>query len=307
MIEVHGLTKRFGDVTAVDGISFAVRPGVVTGFLGPNGAGKSTTMRMILGLDKPTAGHFTVNGTSYVHAPAPIAEIGALLEARAVDGGRSARNHLRALGATVGIGRARVDELLDVVGLTDVADKPAKGFSLGMGQRLGIATALLADPQILMLDEPVNGLDPDGILWIRELLRNFASEGRTVFLSSHLMSELEITADHLIVIGRGKLIADLPMEEFIAKASKNHVRVISPDAMRLRGLVAAAGVTVSSDAPDRLAIEGMPAAAIGRIAAANGVELHELVPVAPSLEEAFMMLTADAVDFHGSSDTSKAA
>ena len=305
MIEVQNLTKKYGDVTAVDDLSFAVRPGVVTGFLGPNGAGKSTTMRMILGLDKPTAGVATVNGVSYTRSLAPLSEIGALLEARAVDRGRSARNHLRAIGATVGITRSRVDELLEVVGLTKVADKPAGSFSLGMGQRLGIATALLGDPQILMLDEPVNGLDPDGIRWIRELLRGFAQDGRTVFLSSHLMSELEITADHLIVIGRGKLIADLSMDDFVASAGKDYVRVVSPNANRLGQLVAGAGVTVSSDAADRLTIEGLPASEVGRLASVNGVELHELVPVAPSLEEAFMTLTADAVAFRGAPTNEK--
>jgi ABC-2 type transport system ATP-binding protein len=303
MIEVHELTKRYGDVTAVDSISFTVQPGIVTGFLGPNGAGKSTTMRMILGLDRPTSGSATVNGRPYVDAPAPLTEMGALLEAKAIDKGRSARNHLLALGATIGVGPRRVDELLELVGLSEVAGKSAGGFSLGMGQRLGIATALLGDPRTVMLDEPVNGLDPDGILWIRTLLKHLAAEGRTVFLSSHLMSEMELTAEHLVVIGRGRILADLPMAEFIAQSSQNVVRVVSPDAARLRDLLVGPGVTVSSDAPGRLEVSGVRAPHVGQLAANEGLVLHELVDVAPSLEEAFMELTRDAVDYHGSADT----
>ena len=300
MLEVHELTKRYGDTVAVDHISFTVRPGVVTGFLGPNGAGKSTTMRMILGLDRPTSGEALVDGRSYTTSPAPLAELGALLEAKAVDKGRSARNHLLALGATVGIGAARVDELLEVVGLADVARKPAGGFSLGMGQRLGIASALLADPHIVMLDEPVNGLDPDGILWIRTLLKDLAAEGRTVFLSSHLMSEMEQTAEHLIVIGRGRIIADTSMADFIAASASNHVRVVSPHATSLRNLLADDGVTITSVEPGVLDIEGVTAARVGDVAAEHGLTLHELTNVEASLEQAFMELTRDAVEFHGS-------
>ena len=300
MLEVHGLTKRYGDTVAVDHISFTVRPGVVTGFLGPNGAGKSTTMRMILGLDRPTSGEALVAGRSYTSSPAPLAELGALLEAKAVDKGRSARNHLLALGATVGVGAARVDELLEVVGLADVARKPAGGFSLGMGQRLGIASALLADPGVVMLDEPVNGLDPDGILWIRTLLKELAAEGRTVFLSSHLMSEMEQTAEHLIVIGRGRIIADTSMSDFIAASASNHVRVVSPHATSLRNLLADDGVTITSVEPGVLDIEGVAAARVGDVAAEHGLTLHELTNVEASLEQAFMELTRDAVEFHGS-------
>ena len=300
MLEVHGLTKRYGDTVAVDHISFTVQPGVVTGFLGPNGAGKSTTMRMILGLDRPTSGEALVGGRSYAASPAPLAELGALLEAKAVDKGRSARNHLLALGATVGVGAERVDELLEVVGLADVARKPAGAFSLGMGQRLGIASALLADPQVVMLDEPVNGLDPDGILWIRTLLKELAAEGRTVFLSSHLMSEMEQTAEHLIVIGRGRIIADTSMADFIAASASNHVRVVSPHATSLRNLLADDGVTITSVEPGVLDVEGVEAARIGDVAAEHGLTLHELTNVEASLEQAFMELTRDAVEFHGS-------
>ncbi len=305
MIEVRNLTKRYGDVLAVDDMSFTVQPGIVTGFLGPNGAGKSTTMRMILGLDRPTSGTATVNGYPYGESASPLTEIGALLEARAIDKGRSARNHLLALGATIGVGAARVDHLLELVGLADVGSKGAGGFSLGMGQRLGIATALLGDPQTVMLDEPVNGLDPDGIAWIRALLRGLADEGRTVFVSSHLMSEMEMTAEHLIVVGRGKVLADMSMADFIAASSQNAVRVSSPDAVRLHNLLAGPGVTVSSHAPGHLEVCGMPAAQVGEIAAREGLVLHELVDAAPSLEEAFMELTRDAVEYHGSTETNE--
>jgi ABC-2 type transport system ATP-binding protein len=302
MLEVLDLTKKYGDVTAVDHISFTVQPGVVTGFLGPNGAGKSTTMRMILGLDRPTSGRATVNGRSYVASPAPLAELGALLDAKSVDKGRSARNHLIALGATVGIGATRVDELLEVVGLADVARKPAGRFSLGMGQRLGIASALLADPSVVMLDEPVNGLDPDGILWIRTLLKELAAEGRTVFISSHLMSEMEVTAEHLVVIGRGRIIADMSMTDVIGRASSNRVRVVSPDAAHLRLRLVGDGVSVTSADEQTLEVDGMPSSAIGDIAAAHGLRLHELTRLEASLEEAFMELTRDSVEYRGSSD-----
>ncbi|MFN8172896.1 MAG: ATP-binding cassette domain-containing protein [Candidatus Nanopelagicales bacterium] len=307
MIEVQELTKRYGDVTAVDAISFTVRPGIVTGFLGPNGAGKSTTMRSILGLDRPTSGAAYVNGRAFRDAPAPLTELGAMLEAKAVDKGRSARNHLLAMAATIGLGRARVDEVLDLVGLTDVASKNAGGFSLGMSQRLGIATALLGDPAVVMLDEPVNGLDPDGILWIRNLLKQLAEEGRTVFVSSHLMSEMELTAEHLIVIGRGRILADVSMAGFIARSSQHRVVAVSPDASRLRDALAGPGVSVTSTEPDRLEIEGVRSPDVGQLAADLGVVLHQLADVAPSLEEAFMELTADSVVYHGSVTTEAVA
>jgi len=302
MIVVEHLTKRYGDVTAVNDISFTVRPGIVTGFLGPNGAGKSTTMRAIVGLDRPTSGTATVNGKSFRDARAPLSELGVMLEAKAVDKGRSARNHLLAMAATIGVGRGRVDEVLDLVGLADVAGKSAGGFSLGMGQRLGIAVALLGDPQAVMLDEPANGLDPDGILWIRNLVKSLAAEGRTMFLSSHLMSEMELTAEHLIVIGQGRILADMPMTAFIEQSSQHKVLVVSPDATRLRDVLAGPGVAVTSREPGQLEIEGLRAKAVGNLAARHGLTLHQLVDVAPSLEEAFMELTRDAVTYHGSVD-----
>lgn len=299
MIEVSDLTKVYGDTTAVDRISFTVRPGVVTGFLGPNGAGKSTTMRMILGLDRPTSGVATVNGHPFAKSPAPVSELGALLDGRAVDKGRSARDHLRAIAATVGIGRGRVETVLELVGLADVAHRPAGSFSLGMGQRLGIASALMGDPGTVMLDEPINGLDPDGILWIRTLLRSLAEEGRTVLLSSHLMSEMELTADHLIVIGRGKILADESMADFISRSSDGIVRVGSPDVDRLSSLILAAGGHVTSVDSDRIHVERLTAAEIGDLAAVNSLRLHELTEVKASLEEAFMALAADSVDYRG--------
>jgi ABC-2 type transport system ATP-binding protein len=264
VIEAHQLTKRYGDKTAVEDLSFTVRPGVVTGFLGPNGAGKSTTMRMILGLDRPTSGSVTVNGRPYVDHPAPLRQVGALLDAKAVHTGRSAADHLRVMAATTGISRARVEEVIDLVGLRDVADKRAGGFSLGMGQRLGIASALLGDPQTLILDEPVNGLDPEGVLWIRTLLAGLAAEGRTVFLSSHLMSEMALTAQHLIVIGRGRLIRDMSVDDFVASASRSLVLVRSPDDARLRDLLLKDGIEVSSPAPGQLEVTGVTSDEIGR-------------------------------------------
>src|SRR5438874_3363527 len=276
MIEAHGLTKDYGDKRAVDDLTFSVQPVVVTGFLGPNGSGKSTTMRLILGLDAATSGDVTVNGKHYRDHRAPLHEVGALLEARSVHTGRSAYYHLLSLAQTHGIGRKRVDELIDLVGLHDVARKRAGKFSLGMGQRLGIATALLGDPHTLLLDEPVNGLDPEGIHWIRNLLKALAAEGRAVFVSSHLMSEMAQTADHLIVIGRGRLIADTSVGEFVRRASGAVVRVRSPQADRLRDLVAGSGVTVSSEGPGALEVAGLTSDAIGEIAAANGIVLHEL-------------------------------
>jgi ABC-2 type transport system ATP-binding protein len=297
MIEANELTKRYGAKTAVDGLSFTVRPGMVTGFLGPNGAGKSTTMRMILGLDAPTSGDVLVGGRRYRDLPGPLHEVGALLEARAIHPGRSATNHLLALAQTHGIPRRRVEEVIDLVGLRSVARRRAGTFSLGMGQRLGIASALLGDPATLVLDEPVNGLDPEGIHWIRGLLRGLAAEGRTVLVSSHLMSEMALTADHLIIVGRGRLLADLPVQEFIARASSARVLVRSPHAARLRDLLVGDGVTVSSDAPGVLEVAGLETEAVGERAAAEGLTLHELSARHASLEEAYMELTRDAVEY----------
>jgi len=298
VIEARGLTKDYGDKRAVADLDFTVKPGVVTGFLGPNGSGKSTTMRLVLGLDAPTGGEVTVNGKHYRDHRAPLHEVGALLEARSVHTGRSAYYHLLALAQTHGIGRRRVEELIDLVGLHEVARKRAGKFSLGMGQRLGIATALLGDPHTLILDEPVNGLDPEGIHWIRNLLQSLAAEGRAIFVSSHLMSEMAVTADHLIVIGRGKLIADKSVEEFVRRASGAVVRVRSPQAARLAALVAGPGVTVEvDDEPGVLEVSGLASERIGEIAAANGLVLHELTLVQASLEQAFMELTRDDVEF----------
>jgi ABC-2 type transport system ATP-binding protein len=297
VIEVRGLSKSYGEKVAVADLSITVQPGIVTGFLGPNGAGKSTTMRCILGLDRPTTGTIRVNGRSYRDSPAPMHEVGALLEARAIHGGRSAYSHLLALGATHGIGRRRVNEVLDQVGLTDVAGRRAGTFSLGMGQRLGIATALLGDPQTLLLDEPVNGLDPEGIRWVRGLLRHLAAEGRTVFVSSHLMSEMALTAEHLVVVGRGRLIADTSTAEFTRQASSAVVRVVSPHAERLAALLSGAGRVVTTDDDGALAVTGATTAEIGDLALANGIAIHELTPAPASLEEAFMSMTADSLDF----------
>jgi ABC-2 type transport system ATP-binding protein len=297
VIEARDLTKDYGSKRAVDGLTFTVRPGVVTGFLGPNGSGKSTTMRLILGLDRPTAGDVTVNGRHYRDLTAPLHEVGALLEARSVHTGRSAYNHLLALAQTHGIPRRRVGELIDLVGLHEVARKRAGQFSLGMGQRLGIATALLGDPQTVMLDEPVNGLDPEGIQWIRHLLKGLAAEGRTVFVSSHLMSEMALTADHLIVIGRGRLIADTSVDEFIRGASKNLVLVRSPEATRLHDLLLADGVEVRALESGLLEVAGLEAAAIGDLALEHRIAIHELTTQQASLEEAFMDLTREDVEF----------
>jgi ABC-2 type transport system ATP-binding protein len=297
MIEARGLTKDYGPKRAVDDLTFKVKPGVVTGFLGPNGSGKSTTMRLALGLDRPTAGDATVNGKHYPEHSAPLHEVGALLEARSVHTGRSAYNHLLALAQTHGISRKRVDTLVDLVGLHDVARKRAGQFSLGMGQRLGIAAALLGDPATLLLDEPSNGLDPEGIHWIRNLLRSLAAEGRTVFVSSHLMSEMALMADHVIVIGRGKLIADTSVDEFVRMASGSAVRVRSPQADALSELVAGDGVIVASPQPGMLEIRGSTAEQIGETAAAHGIVLHELAAVQASLEDAFMELTRGDVEY----------
>jgi ABC-2 type transport system ATP-binding protein len=298
MIEVHGLTKRYGDRVAVDDVTFTVRPGIVTGFLGPNGAGKSTTMRVILGLDAPTAGTATINGRAYREFRAPLHEVGAMLEARAIHTGRSAFNHLLAMAQTHGIGRTRVDEVLELVGLTDVARKRVGAFSLGMGQRLGIAAALLGDPRTLILDEPANGLDPEGILWIRNLLRRLAGEGRTVFLSSHLMSEIAQTAEQVIVIGRGRLMADTSVAEMVAQASRDAaVHVRTPQVAELEA--ALPGSRIERTGPDTLEVHGVTSAAVGEAAARAGVVLHELMPGQASLEDAFMRLTGGTVEYHG--------
>jgi ABC-2 type transport system ATP-binding protein len=300
MIEARGLSKRYGEKLAVDQLTFTVRPGKVTGFLGPNGAGKSTTMRMIMGLDAPTAGSVTVNGKPYAEHSRPLAEVGGLLEAKAVHTSRTAHNHLRALAATHGISNRRVNDVVDMVGLHDVARKRAGGFSLGMGQRLGIASALLGDPATVILDEPVNGLDPEGVRWVRDLLRGLAAEGRTVFLSSHLMSEMALTADHVIVVGRGQLIADMAIEELIRTSSPNQVRVRTPHAARLRDVLAGPDVTVTSGEADVLDVHGLAAERIGQLAFDSGIVLYELTAQKASLEEAYMDMTRDSVEYHAS-------
>lgn len=301
MIEAQQLTKRYGEKTAVDGLDFTVKPGTVTGFLGPNGAGKSTTMRMIVGLDAPTSGSVTVNGQRYARHRAPLQEVGALLEAKSIHPGRSAYNHLRALALTHGIPRRRVDEVVELAGLGSVAKKRAGAFSLGMGQRLGIAAALLGDPQTVMLDEPVNGLDPEGVLWIRNLLTSLAAEGRTVFVSSHLMSEVALVADHLIVVGRGRLLADTTVRDLVREAGGDAVKVATDDPARLRDVLAGPGVEVTGRVgSEELQVTGSSAREIGLKAAEHGIPLFELTTKAVSLEEAFMELTRDAVEYHGS-------
>jgi ABC-2 type transport system ATP-binding protein len=297
MIEVENLSKRYGEKLAVDGLDFMVQPGIVTGFLGPNGAGKSTTMRMIAGLDEPTGGRVRVNGQDYRAASAPMAELGILLEAKAVHTGRSARNHLLALAQTNGVSQRRVDEVIDMVGLRDVARKRVGGFSLGMGQRLGIAAALLGDPRVVVLDEPVNGLDPEGVLWVRHLLKNLAAEGRTVFVSSHLMSEMAMTATRLVVIGRGRLIADTTVEEFVARAGGGAVTVRTPQATQLRELLLGPDITVTSEQSSVLHVQGLTAEQIGTAAWQAHLPIFELTPEHASLEDAFMQLTDDSVDF----------
>ena len=298
MIEARGLSKRYGDTLAVDDLSFSVAPGKITGFLGPNGAGKTTTMRLILGLDRPTSGSVTIGGKPFGQLAYPMREVGALLDAKAVHGGRSAYNHLLCLAQTNNLPARRVGEVLELVGLSTVARKRSKGFSLGMGQRLGIAGALLGDPAILMFDEPVNGLDPEGILWIRNLMKALAAEGRTIFVSSHLMSEMENTADHLLVIGRGKLISDCTVPEFIAANSRQSVRVRTPQPAELAKAVIAAGGTVHEDGDGLMAVHGLGVSQVGDIAFENSVRLHQLAPAQASLEQAFMELTASSVQFH---------
>lgn len=305
MIDANNLTKRYGDKTAVDGLTFTVKPGIVTGFLGPNGSGKSTTMRLILGLDAPSEGGVTVAGRAYRDFPAPLHEVGVLLEARSVHTGRSAYHHLLALAQTHGIPRSRVQELITLVGLDEVARQRAGQFSLGMGQRLGIAAALLGDPEVLILDEPINGLDPEGIRWIRDLLKGLAAEGRTVFLSSHLMSEMAVTADHLIIIGRGRLIRDVGLAEFVDEWSTNVVRVRSPEATQLREVILGPDISVSSDEPGVLEVQGLTAEQIGDAAARNGFVLHELTPEKTSLEDAFMELTREETEYRAITPTNE--
>jgi ABC-2 type transport system ATP-binding protein len=297
MIAAQGLTKRYGPKTAVDSVDFTVMPGMVTGFLGPNGAGKSTSMRMIVGLDRPSAGTVTVNGRHYAEHAAPLREVGVLLDAKAVHTGRTAENHLRAMAATHGIGRRRVGEVIAMTGLESVARKRVGGFSLGMGQRLGIAAALLGDPATLILDEPVNGLDPEGVRWVRTLVRALAAEGRTVLLSSHLMSEMSQTADHIIVLGRGKVVADAPVAEIIAMAGAGAVRVRTPDPAALSAALVSPNITVTQADDGSLLVTGSAAAEIGETAARHSLVLHELTPVSGSLEDAYLSLTQDEVEY----------
>ncbi|MDQ1216236.1 MULTISPECIES: ABC transporter ATP-binding protein [Microbacterium] len=297
MIVAEGLTKRYGDKTAVDGVSFTVQSGKVTGFLGPNGAGKSTTMRMIVGLDRPTSGRVTIDGRDYRSLRSPLTEVGILLDAKAVHTGRSARNHLRAMAATHGIPRSRVDDVIEITGLASVAGKRAGKFSLGMGQRLGIAAALLGDPQTLILDEPVNGLDPEGVRWVRQFVRGQAAQGRTVLLSSHLMSEMALTADHVIVLGRGQVLADAAIDDLVRSWTSNTVVVRTPRADDLTRLIAGPDVAVTTGEPGLLQVAGLSAAAIGDAAAAHGIPLHELTPRAGSLEDAYLALTEGSVEY----------
>jgi len=300
MIEAHQLTKRYGEKTAVDRLDFTVRPGTVTGFLGPNGAGKSTTMRMIIGLDAPTSGSVIVNGRRYAEHSSPLQEVGALLEAKSVHPGRSAFNHLAVQAYTHGIPRRRVNEVIELTGLQSVANKRAGGFSLGMGQRLGIAAALLGDPATVMLDEPVNGLDPEGVLWIRNLLTALAADGRTVFVSSHLMTEMALVADHLIIVGRGRLLADTTVRDLVRHAGGDTVTVATADPARLREILAGPGIEITGrTGSEELQVAGMSARAIGLKAAEHGIALFELTERTVSLEDAFMELTRDAVEYHG--------
>ncbi|MET9549434.1 ATP-binding cassette domain-containing protein [Streptomyces sp. NPDC006627] len=302
-IRAYGLTKHYGGKPAkkaVDDLSFEVLPGTVTGFLGPNGAGKSTTMRMLLGLDAPTAGRATIGGRAYASHPAPLSEVGALLEARSVHPGRSAYHHLMALAHTHAIPKSRVETVLRLAGIDEVARKRVKGFSLGMGQRLGIAAALLGDPATVILDEPVNGLDPEGVLWVRTLLKSLAAEGRTVLVSSHLMSEMAVTADHLVIIGRGRLLADTTVERFVRDSGTGSVKVVTPEAGLLTELLAAPGVHITGSVPGALEVRGTDAEHIGRTAAAHKIPLFELTPHAASLEQAFMDLTRDSVEYAAS-------
>jgi ABC-2 type transport system ATP-binding protein len=298
MIKANRLTKIFGNQIAVNNISFDIQPGRVTGFLGPNGAGKSTTLRMMMDLDRPTSGSVTINGLAYRDLPNPMRCIGALLDARALDGGRTARRHLSWLAHAGNIPQARIDEVLNLAGLLDVADKKVGGFSLGMHQRLGIAAALLGDPHVLLLDEPVNGLDPEGIRWVRTLMRRFAAEGRTVVVSSHLMSEMERTADHVVVIGNGRVMADMPISQFIASGTPTLVEVVSPELERLRSLLQEHGAAVEPlERPGSMLVSGMDNMRIAELAASASIPVHELIPRHDTLEARFMELTHDNVDF----------
>ena len=299
MIEARGLTKHYGSKLAVDQLSFSVRPGVVTGFLGPNGAGKSTTMRMVMGLDAPDAGDVTVNGRHYHDLPWPLHEVGALLEAKAIHPGRSARAHLRMLAEANHIAHKRVEDVLGIVGLSSVAGQRAGKFSLGMSQRLGIAATLLGDPEVMLFDEPVNGLDPDGIRWVRNLLRSLARENRTVFVSSHLMSEMALTADEVVIIGRGRLIAQIPIDQLLAQSSQRYVRVRSPQMAALKAALEHQGAATVVEEDGSLSVRGADEIAIGELAASIPVVLHELAPQSASLEEAFMELTEDSIEYHG--------
>ncbi len=302
MIEARSLTKRYGDKLAVDDLSFTVQPGIVTGFLGPNGAGKSTTMRMMLGLDRPTSGQALINGKPYRAANAPLREVGALLDAKDVHGGRTAKAHLTSLVQSNGLPMRRVSDVLELTGMSEVANKRIKGFSLGMSQRLGIAAAMLGDPQILMFDEPVNGLDPEGILWIRTFMHSLAARGRTVFVSSHLMSEMALTAQHLIVIGRGRLLADTSTSDFINQNSVGGVRIRTPQLESLLDALGTAGLK-NRQIDGFVEIENSTTDAIGDLAAANGITVHELFTQRSSLEEAFMEMTRDSVEYHATTDT----
>ncbi len=305
MITATGLTKRYGSTAAVDGLTFEVKPGIVTGFLGPNGAGKTTSMRLILGLDKATKGTVTVNGQAYRDKRAPMQEVGALIDPSAVHGGRSAWHHLLWQAQAGGLPRNRVDDVLDMVGLTDVAGKKVGGFSLGMHQRLGIASALLGDPPVLLFDEPVNGLDPEGIQWVRTLMRQFATEGRTVFISSHMMSEMEQTADHVLVIGRGHLVADMPMAEMMQRSAHSHVKIVSLRAHDLIPHLEAKGALVTNGTPNELTVTGLEASAIGAIAFEQGIPLNELSTQRASLEDAFMEMTRESVEYRAGSGRSR--
>jgi len=297
VIDIEGVSKRYGDRWAVRDLTLGVRPGRVTGFLGPNGSGKSTTMRMIVGLDAPSTGRVLVNGRRYAEHRAPLTQAGALLEARAFHPGRSARAHLQALAATHRLGNRRVEAVLAEVGLTDVAGRRTGSFSLGMSQRLGIAAALLGDPPVLVLDEPVNGLDADGVVWVRGLLRRLAAQGRTVFVSSHLMAELAATAEHVVVIGRGRLVADTSVAGLIDSAAGATVRVRTPERDRLRDLLAGPGTTLTGEEPDLLLVRGRSVRDVGEVAREHGIGLHGLTEQRPSLEDAFRALTRDAVEF----------
>jgi ABC-2 type transport system ATP-binding protein len=307
VITAHSLTKRYGATTAVDHLTFEVPPGVVTGFLGPNGSGKSTTMRMIMGLDAPDAGSALIDGRSYSELNWPLREVGGLLDSKAFHPARTARNHLRWLALTNDIPLRRVDEVMDQVGITSVADRRAGKFSLGMSQRLGIAATLLGDPAVLLFDEPVNGLDPEGIRWVRHFLRSLAADGRTVFVSSHLISEMSQTADRLVVIGRGRLIAETSVADFVARSGRGAVKLITPDVAAFTAALTDAGATVSEGDAGSLSVEGLTAPQIGDLGARDGLRVHELVPIAGSLEDAFMELTQDEVEYRPSAMAGAAA